>query len=300
MNRFVLLVLSSVSSLTATAYAATVEFSTSVSTPSPEAVTAGAPEGGLIFDLFVTTDADILSVDQVLVDLSGGSLFQVDPPFGSDAAPPSPEFIALNRALEAHSWITTPGSTSFLGPGLDMADGTSVFGDLTDDGAVTDFQIGRFTVPAGTTGTISGRVSVAGVDGPESFPFSPIIPHIDIFPSPAPGTPLDLGKIVAAGGTVEDAVMFTGNASLFGADFSNQSIANLFHATIDGLSIDIGVDLALATTFRAGTVATADLTINGLGGPWSYQVSAIIPEPTSFTLASLCVLGLAARPTKYR
>ena len=170
MKNFLCLI--SIAVLPATSQAATVEFSVSTSPVSAEAEAAGAPAGGTIFDYFVTTDADILSVDQVLVDVSGGSFFQVPPPFGSDTVAPDAAFLALNRALEADSWITTPGLTNLLGPGLDMTNGTSTFGDLSNDGPQTDFHFARFGMPPDATGTFSARVTVAGASGPESFPLS--------------------------------------------------------------------------------------------------------------------------------
>lgn len=109
--------------------------------------------------------------------------------------------------------------------------------------------------------------------------------------TPAPGG-LDLGMIVAAGGLIEDAITFTGAPTA--ADFSNQSIPNLFFANIDGNSIDIGVDMVLAQTFAAGTVATGDLSISGDGGPFDYQVEAVIPEPTTIGLAGLALAGVFA------
>lgn len=111
-----------------------------------------------------------------------------------------------------------------------------------------------------------------------------------ITPTPAPGG-LDLGMIVAAGGLIEDAITFAGGAP-DGVDLSNQSIPNLFFANIDGSSVDIGVDLALAQTFAAGTVATADLSVSGAGGPFNYSISGIIPEPTSLALAGLAMVGI--------
>ena len=158
--------------LITSAQAASVTYSESNAPVSAAAEAAGAPAGGTVYDFLATTDADILSVGEVLVTFTSGSMFNVDPPFGSNTAPPDPAFISLNAALEADSWITTPGSTSLLGPDLTATDGTSTFGDLSDEGAQTDFTFARLGVTPGAEGTFSGRVTVAGSSGPENFPFS--------------------------------------------------------------------------------------------------------------------------------
>jgi hypothetical protein len=155
------------------ATAATVSFSSSVGPASAAAVAAGVPEGTLVNVYTVTTDADILSVNQVVATLSGGSLFQVAPPFGSDNEAPDPAFITLNRALEADSWITTPGATSKLGGGSGFpGDGTGTWGDLTNDGPQTNFKFATLSLASNFNGMFIGRVSVAGTAGPEVFPFS--------------------------------------------------------------------------------------------------------------------------------
>lgn len=156
--------------------AATVEFSCLVSVPSPEAAAAVAVPIPRIYDFFVTTDADILSIGNVLID-STNPPFSVDPPFGSNTRPPDPIFIDLNRALELDSWITTPGDTSRLGPDLNETDGTTTFGDLSNDGPQDMFHFARLTFPENTTATINLRVTVAGASGPESFGFFGCIPE---------------------------------------------------------------------------------------------------------------------------
>ena len=146
--------------------------------PVPQAaIDAGAPEGR-IFDYFVTTDADILSIGQVEVVLGGtGELFQVAPPFGSNTTPPPQAFIDLNPALLADSWVTTPGATSLLGTDLPGDSSTTTFGDLSNDGPQTDFHYMRLTFPTGTFGFASGVVTIAGSTGPESYPIPICFPE---------------------------------------------------------------------------------------------------------------------------
>jgi hypothetical protein len=152
--------------------AATVTTSVQVEAPGAAAVGDGAPDGGQVHKLFLTSDADIISINQVQVTLNGGAtLFQVGAPFGSDIEPPDPAFIAIKPSLAADTWLSTPGATSFLGTGL-PGDGTGTWGDLTDNGAQTNYQWGQITIPAGATGTFTGRISLAGATGPEPVPFT--------------------------------------------------------------------------------------------------------------------------------
>lgn len=282
--------------LTSTSQAATVEFWSSLSSPSPEAVAAGAPVGGEIFDVFVTTDADILSINQVLIDKD---LFNVDSPFGSNTAPAPPEFVALNRALEADSWITTPGATALLGPDLDATDGTSAFGDLSNDGPQTDFHFARLTAINESSLSFSGRVSVAGPSGPEAFPFSlGYLIEGGFYPSLENGSTIDLaGAYLNQGGFAPAAISFSGFGSITSARVASQSIPGLFGASTDGLNIDLSVDLAIGRTIPAGTLATGELLVETENGRFNYSL-ILTPEPTSLALSSLSVIGLAVRRRK--
>lgn len=148
-----------------------------VRSPIPQdAIDAGAPEG-TITEIFATTDADILSIGKVRIDLGGtGDVFQVPPPFGSDTAAPDPAFVALNAALKADTFITTPGATNLLGSPL-PGDGDTTFGDLSNDGPQNNFLIARIGTARGTFGRFSGQVTVAGSAGPESFEFNVVVPE---------------------------------------------------------------------------------------------------------------------------
>jgi hypothetical protein len=155
----------------ANATAATVSFKQTQEAPSAAAVAAGVPDGARVYKFWVTTDADILSVDRVGIETSN-PVFQVAPPFGADNEPPDPAFITLNRALEADTWITTPGATTLLGPGLPGDGSTTTFGDTVDSGAQTNFQFAQITVlPNNNSLRFEGRVNVRGATGPENFAF---------------------------------------------------------------------------------------------------------------------------------
>jgi hypothetical protein len=150
--------------------AATVSVRQSFSPPSPEAIAAGVPADMGIHDLYLTSDADVLAIDRVTVMPLSGSLFQVPPPFGADNEPPAPAFIALNRALEADSWMSTPGATTLLGPTLPGDGQFTTFGDLTNDGPQADFHFARLTFPGAFYG-LRFRIQLAGATGPELFDF---------------------------------------------------------------------------------------------------------------------------------
>ncbi len=178
----VLLAAVAVIGLAARVNAATVSWNVELDEPNAAAVDDGAPAGAQVHKLFLTSDADIISINQVLVTLSdGATLFQVGAPYGTDIAPPDPVFISLKPSVAVDTWLTTPGSTSFLGTGL-PGDGTGTWGDLTNDGPQTNFQWGQITIPAGATGVFTGRISLAGETGPEPIAFS--IPLGVVIPEP--------------------------------------------------------------------------------------------------------------------
>jgi hypothetical protein len=132
-------------------------------------VAHGAPTGGDVWKFFVTTDADILSVNRVLIS-STAPLYQEAPPFGSNVEPPAPEFVALLPSLSADSWISTPGPTQLLGPDMPGDGDLSLWGDLTNDGPQDHFQFAQLTFPAATFFTFRFGITLAGTNGPENFP----------------------------------------------------------------------------------------------------------------------------------
>jgi hypothetical protein len=151
------------------AQAATVSFTNNPLGRAPSAAELagdGSLAGKMIYDFFCTTDADILSVNQVMISSGGASLYQNLT--GSDVEPPNSAFVAIIPALGADSWITTPGGTSSAGGGF-SADNSSWF-DTENNGAQTNFQFARLTTAA--QGTFNGRITVAGAQGPENFAFS--------------------------------------------------------------------------------------------------------------------------------
>ena len=148
-------------------HSATVAMYNTERVPTPIEIQAEPTLGSkTIFEFFVTSDADVLSVDNVEIT---GSLFQV--PFGSDVEPPLPAFLPVFPHLSADSWITTPGATSVAGGGF--ANPLSAWFDVSNDGPVSDFMFARLTVPTAEKldFTFRGRMSVAGDTGVENFRF---------------------------------------------------------------------------------------------------------------------------------
>lgn len=131
-----------------------------------------APVGGFVFEFLTTTDGDILSIGNIEITTpSGEALFQHS--FGTDSNPPNAGLIPSFPGLNADTWITTPDSnTAFLGGDL-PGDGNLGASDLVDSGPQTDFVFARLTVPESALGGVfSGKVTIAGANGPYSQEFS--------------------------------------------------------------------------------------------------------------------------------
>jgi hypothetical protein len=144
--------------------------------PTAAAIGAGVPANTMLHEFLVTTDADILQIDQVVITLgAGASLYNVaQASGGSNVEPPSALFEGLVPQLQGDTWISTPGATSIAGNDVDpFGTPNNSWFDTTADGAVANSMFARFGVVGGTTPTtFSGRVQVAGTAGPENFAFS--------------------------------------------------------------------------------------------------------------------------------
>ena len=172
--------------ITAQAFADSVVVTSDFRPVTPEEAGDGAPDGGVVFNLYVTTDGDILSINRIqITPPTGDALYQNA--FGTNTAPGNPALIPTFPSLGADSWITTPGqNTSLLGADL-PGDGNSTFGDLTNDGEANNFLFGQLTVPADAIGgEITGRVSIVGGNGGVfDAPFSVILGGTSNVPEPS-------------------------------------------------------------------------------------------------------------------
>ncbi|MEQ8618926.1 MAG: PEP-CTERM sorting domain-containing protein [Lacipirellulaceae bacterium] len=175
------------------ANAAEVSFSLQSRQVTPEEVadTNGPPDGHLVHDFFLTTNADILRIGDVFIEGSG--LYNNS--IGSNTAPPNPAFITVFPSLAADSWITTPGLVTATAGG-DLGEPNVSWFDVTDDGPQQNFHFARLTV-AGPCPTFvfRGVVSVSAANGPEIVPFSIIV----FCPEPTSMALLGLGMLATLG-----------------------------------------------------------------------------------------------------
>lgn len=138
--------------------------------------------GRMVYEFFVTSDADILSIDEVNVNASD-PLYQNA--FGTDTGPPNPIILPLAPAAAADTYIDTPGAVTNVAGGFSMPN--SSWFDTSNDGPQTNFKFAQITT-AGQLNTFSGRVNVAAGEVVENFPFS------FTFPIPEPSS-LALGAL---------------------------------------------------------------------------------------------------------
>jgi len=113
----------------------------------PAELTANAT----IYELFITTDDDIVSYEDLSMTVTGGTLYNLETAFGSDVVDPSIAFGGFEPLTFEDSFVSTPGDTSVLVN--DMTDAIqptgiplSTWADFEEDGPVTDFQMARFTL----------------------------------------------------------------------------------------------------------------------------------------------------------
>lgn len=147
-----------------------IEFTRRSRVVTAEEAAGGAPAGGVVNQLFVTSTVDILSVSRI--GLLGAGLFH--DPLGSDLAPPAVELAAISPGVAADSFITTPGDTLILGGGFAAAGADSVWGDLSDDGPQTDFLFAQLTVDQ--MADFSGQMSLRGNGWPVDVPVNFTLP----------------------------------------------------------------------------------------------------------------------------
>ncbi len=131
-------------------------------------IAGGAPAGGMVHDLHVTSDADLLSL---LADIDA-PLYQHQ--YGSDNAAPNPGLVTYFPALGADSFLQLPSSTLMLGGGFTGTGPERVWGDLSNDGPQTNFLFGRLTTTQ--AGNFSGSFHVRGDAVPIALPFTMSLP----------------------------------------------------------------------------------------------------------------------------
>lgn len=146
-----------------------------------------APLNGWVSQLRITTDSDILAIENVSISTAPAVLPLYNNPFGdaANAGPPQPVLIPVFPALGADSYFDTPGNTSRLGADL-PGDGVTTFGDLDNNGPQTDFVFAQLTYPAMLLqGTATFRVSINSTTNPGT-PYSQDF-SVRLIPEPTSG-----------------------------------------------------------------------------------------------------------------
>jgi hypothetical protein len=157
-----------------------------------------APLGGWVIQLRMTTDSDILAIENVSITTAPPALPLYNNPFGdaANANRPQPALFPVFPALEADSYFDTPGNTSRLGADL-PGDGVTTFGDLDNNGPQTDFVFAQLTYPATLLqGTATFRVSINSTTNPGT-PYSQDF-SVRLIPEP---TSAALAALAAASAT---------------------------------------------------------------------------------------------------
>lgn len=138
----------------------------------------GAPVDGTIYDLFVSTDGDILSVNSIILTTDNDSL-AFNSATGSDTEESAFADFPNFEYLQADSWLSTPGDTGTAGADANFdvlpSNGDATWFDSSNDGAVTDFQFGRITLDKGVTGTLRGAITIAGATAPFTQEFEIVL-----------------------------------------------------------------------------------------------------------------------------
>ncbi len=148
--------------------------------------------GAGVFDLFISTESDILLIDTSLWVESGTWYNVTDAATGAnDVNPPIAALITAFPQLGADSWVTTPGTTSAAGTGVLNPDKDAFIIGPTEEvpnpqtetthfdtdasGAQTDFKFGQFTFIPNAEGqavaTVKGSVQTSNPGGNPIFDF---------------------------------------------------------------------------------------------------------------------------------
>ena len=154
--------------------------------------------GAACYDIALTSDRDLLGCQIQDVTEDGGGIYNNG--MGGDGKP-DPNWIAMVPALEFDSYVDMPGVVNILAgtmaSPISSADPNTWmdYGDVTNDGAQTDFVVVRITLDdPNATGTMDMRVKQLGPGGTgqESFFFDDIP-----LPEPATMSLLALGGLAA-------------------------------------------------------------------------------------------------------
>jgi hypothetical protein len=131
-------------------------------------VAGGAPLGAVVNEFRLTTDNDILSIANVNLDSA-----PYQNALGSESSHSPQALVEAMPAVGANSYIQMPGNTVVLGGGFGGG-ANALWGDLSDDGAQTNFLFSQLTLTQ--SGNFAGEIAVRNGDNFVSVPFSMALP----------------------------------------------------------------------------------------------------------------------------
>ncbi len=150
----------------------------------------GAPAGGYVYEFFLDSDSDILSIFDINVNLTSGTIYN-ETSFGSDNAAPNPLLVPSFPQVGVDTFVTTPGSSTVeLGTTKTSTSWTGTWGDVTNDGPQSGFRFAQFSVSADVAGTYKFDIGYAGETGPEEVTLEG-----NFIPEPASMALLGLGGL---------------------------------------------------------------------------------------------------------
>ena len=184
-------------------------------------------------------------------------------------------FSLTEKTTTLYSWVDFGGGIT--GEGLDAGNivtpGTAV-SDL-----LFDYKIG-----------LAGPVTVGDISGGTVV-------------DPVASSNVTDGSLISLQGAYDDttgllagAIALTnigeGELQINGVTVSDDA-SGLFSAAFSGLNVDLGIDVAGGRLLPSGSDVTAKLLVETNGGDFNFDLGATVPEPATFSLVGLALVGLA-------
>ncbi|WP_442484649.1 PEP-CTERM sorting domain-containing protein [Aeoliella sp. SH292] len=201
------------------------------------------------------------------------------------------------NVLQDSQFLWTSGQVLSLNTSESPTKLAGAFTNLAPLNVGNAIEFAQLVVPiGGSIGFTAGIDAGTGISIPivgHWIPSNPIAVGI-----PVSGSSISLqGAFDNGTGLLADAItLFNDNPetntplSITSLVISNDA-EGLFSATFDGLSIDLGLDIAKAIA-GPGRNVSALLTVNTNGGVLTYNLGAAVPEPSTVALSALALVGL--------
>jgi hypothetical protein len=180
---------------------------------------------------------------------------------------------------------------------------TKLAGALTNLSALNTanaINFAQIVLPVGgSVAFTAGFDAGTGVSIPVTGNIGGVVPSLPVaVGNPVNGSSISLqGAFEDGTGLLADAITLTNSnpGSVPPLSITSLVISNdaegLFSATFDGLTIDLGLDIAKAIA-GPGRNVSALLTVNTNGGVLTYNLGAAVPEPSTVALSALALVGL--------